>query len=101
MLPFGTAALETECEDDWAPARRADGLTTVLAVLLGPPGSSAAVERARGRDAFGEHSATPLFTVLHPGGTLLPATLVVLTADRGGVEICSPDGTGSLLAPLP
>ncbi|MET9088919.1 DUF2264 domain-containing protein [Streptomyces sp. NPDC004237] len=116
-----TAAPETECGDDWALARRADGLTTVLAVLLGPPGSSSAVERARGRDAFGEHSATPVLAVPHPGGTLLLATLVVLTADpavhgdpyalrtgtrvtptaEGGAEICFPDGTGSLLAPLP
>lgn len=50
--------------DDRALVRRADGPTTVLAVLLGSPGSSSAVERARGRDAFGEHSATPLLAAL-------------------------------------
>ncbi|MFE2068434.1 DUF2264 domain-containing protein [Streptomyces sp. NPDC059467] len=120
-LADDTALLDTECGSGWALVRRADGLTTVLATLIGPADSTSAVDRAQGRNAFGEHSATPLVTVPHPGGTLLLATLVVLTADPavhgdpyalrtgtratptagGGVEICFPDGTESLLAPLP
>ncbi|WP_123978835.1 hypothetical protein [Streptomyces sp. Ag109_O5-1] len=120
-LADDTAPLETECGSGWALARRADGLTTVLATLIGPADSTPVIERARGHNAFGEHSATPLVTVPHPGGTLLLATLVVLTADPavhgdpyalrtgtratptagGGAEICFPDGTESLVAPLP
>ncbi|MCT2591563.1 DUF2264 domain-containing protein [Streptomyces sp. N2-109] len=70
----------------WALAHRADGLTSVLVGLLGwedggvpVPGT---VAHARGHNAYGEHSATPLLTLpRHPGGTRLLATLVVLTSD--------------------
>ncbi|WP_331716816.1 hypothetical protein [Streptomyces sp. 3214.6] len=65
----------------WAQARRADGLTSALVGLLGWDDATAEVARARGHSAYGEHSAVPLLTTPHPGGTLLLATLVVLSAD--------------------
>ncbi|GAA2111296.1 DUF2264 domain-containing protein [Streptomyces synnematoformans] len=102
----------------WALARRRDGLTSALVGLLGweddgtpAPGE---VVHARGHNAYGEHSATPVLTLPpHPGGTRLLVTLVVLTADPrlcrdtralrtgtrarqapdGTVEIRFPDGT--------
>ena len=71
------------------------------------------VVHTRGHNAYGHYSATPLLTSPHPGGTLLLATLVVLTADpslhcdpralrtgthaaataEGSVELRFPDGT--------
>ncbi|MFF8971919.1 DUF2264 domain-containing protein [Streptomyces sp. NPDC014995] len=101
----------------WALARRADGLTSALVDLLGrrDPGvpRRGGVEHAREHNAYGDHSATPVLTARHPGGTLLLATLTVLTADPsvhrdrqalltgtratvtadGHVEIVFPDGT--------
>ncbi|MCX3292507.1 DUF2264 domain-containing protein [Streptomyces sp. NEAU-H22] len=102
----------------WALARRRDGLTSALVGLLGwehdgtpAPGG---VVHARGHNAYGDHSATPVLTLPpHPGGTRLLVTLVVLTADPslygdsralrtgtrarqvpdGSVEIRFPDGT--------
>jgi hypothetical protein len=66
-------------------ARRGDGLTSALVGLLGweDPDVPArgTVAHARGHNACGEHSATPLLTLArHPGGTRLLVTLVVLTA---------------------
>ncbi|MFJ3673298.1 DUF2264 domain-containing protein [Streptomyces sp. NPDC090106] len=63
----------------WAMTRRpGDGLTSVLVALRG---GEVQVERSVGRNAYGEHSAVPVLTVDHPGGTLVLAALVVLTAD--------------------
>jgi hypothetical protein len=101
----------------WASVRRPDGLTSVVAGLLGweDRGRPVAggVARARGHNAYGEHSATPVLTLPCPaGGVRLLATLVVLTADPalthdgdtlyrgagarttadGSVEIRFPDG---------
>ncbi|MFF3847749.1 DUF2264 domain-containing protein [Streptomyces sp. NPDC002328] len=104
----------------WALARRRDGLTTAIVSLLGRQDAPAPatpchgdVAHARDHNAYGLHSATPLLTSPHPGGTHLLATLVVLTADpavhgnlhalragtravltpEGAVEITFPDGT--------
>ncbi|MEU9451828.1 DUF2264 domain-containing protein [Streptomyces sp. NPDC048277] len=116
-----SASPREESGPGWALARRADGLATALVALLEPAGVTPSVDRARGRNAFGEHSATPLLTLPHPGGTLFLATLVVLTADPavhgdphalrtgtratptgdGGFGIRFPDGTRTVLAPLP
>jgi hypothetical protein len=79
------AAPVAETGAGWAAARRGDGLTSALVALLGwhepaaPCGSS--VASARGHNAYGHHSATPLLTARHPGGTRVLATLVVLTSD--------------------
>lgn len=94
----------------WAVARRCDGLTSALVGLSGWNGATAEVMRARGHNAYGDHSAVPVLTVPHPGGPLLLATLVVLTADPlvsadvttgagavlvrdGTLEVRFPDGT--------
>ncbi|MEU6553372.1 DUF2264 domain-containing protein [Streptomyces sp. NPDC046915] len=69
----------------WAVTIRDDGLTSALVALLDRPGVPNAREgevgRGTGHNAYGRYSATPLLTAEHPGGTLLLATLVVLTAD--------------------
>ncbi|MFI5794931.1 DUF2264 domain-containing protein [Streptomyces sp. NPDC051677] len=100
----------------WAQARRADGLASALVGLLGWDDATAEVARARGHNAYGEHSAVPVLTTPHPGGTLLLATLVVLTADPllsadtrpgaravpvsdGVLEIRFPDGATETVTP--
>jgi hypothetical protein len=82
----------------WAVARRADGLTSALAGLLGWDDGTAEVARARGHNAYGDHSAVPVLTAPHPGGTLLLATLVVLTADP---QVSADVPTGAYAAPAP
>ncbi|MEU5595065.1 DUF2264 domain-containing protein [Streptomyces sp. NPDC020298] len=71
----------------WAVTIRDDGLTSVLVALLDRPGAAIGREgevgHGTGHNAYGRYSATPLLTAEHPGGTLLLATLVVLTADPG------------------
>ncbi|MEZ3180928.1 DUF2264 domain-containing protein [Streptomyces pimonensis] len=68
-----------------AVAVRRDGLTSALVGLLGwetgPDARHGTVAHRSGHNAHGAHSATPLLTAAHPGGTLLLATLVVLSAD--------------------
>ncbi|KUO17455.1 DUF2264 domain-containing protein [Streptomyces dysideae] len=97
----------------WALARRRDGLTSLIAGLLGWE-DDGTVLHAEDRNAYGHHSATPVLTVpRHAGGTRLLVTLVCLTADPavyrdvhalragagahvesdGTVEIRFPDGT--------
>ncbi|WP_407562244.1 DUF2264 domain-containing protein [Streptomyces sp. 184] len=108
----------TETGAGWALARRRDGLTSALVGLLGweddGTPASGAVVRARGHNAYGDHSATPVLTLPpHYGGTRLLVTLVILTADPdvhhdtpalrsgtrarqapdGTIEIRFPDGT--------
>ncbi|MGW0945603.1 DUF2264 domain-containing protein [Streptomyces sp. NPDC002623] len=82
----------------WAVARRADGLTSALVGLLGWDAAVAEVAQARGHNAHGDHSAVPVLTAPHPGGTLLLATLVVLTADPL-VSADGPTGASAVLAP--
>jgi hypothetical protein len=103
--------------DGWTAARRKDGLTSALVALLGWQDEGAScrtsVASARGHNAYGHHSATPLLTARHPGGTRILASLVVLTADPsvygdldalrtgtkaiatpgGSVRVVFPDGT--------
>ncbi|MFD7132222.1 hypothetical protein [Streptomyces sp. NPDC059894] len=93
---------------DWAVVHREDGLTSLLAGLSGwtdtLAGSRGEVVRAEGHNAYGRHSAVPVLTGRHPGGSLLLASLVVLTADpalgadlravRAGAEVrVREDGT--------
>ncbi|UWE11144.1 DUF2264 domain-containing protein [Actinacidiphila bryophytorum] len=113
------AAPVAETGAGWAAARRQDGLTSVLVALLGwgdaEDGAACrtSVAPARGHNAYGHHSATPLLTARHRGGTRLLASLVVLTADpsvaqdlgtlrtgtsatltpEGTVRVVFPDGT--------
>lgn len=102
----------------WAVARRADGLTSAAVGLLGWDEADAAVARTRGHNAYGDHSAVPVLTASHPGGTRLLVTLVVLTADPlvsgdthalrtgaqtrltgdGDLEVRFPDGTTERVA---
>ncbi|WP_414497850.1 T-complex 10 C-terminal domain-containing protein [Streptomyces sp. CRN 30] len=106
-----------------ALVRRDDGLASALVGLLGwtAPGADGRgdVVRARGPNAYGHHSATPVLLARHPGGTLLLATLLVLSADPSGcadihalrsgtgvrtaedgtVEIRFPDGTTERVHP--
>ncbi|MYW70424.1 DUF2264 domain-containing protein [Streptomyces sp. SID8379] len=73
-----------ETGDGWALARRPDGLTTVVAGLLGWESTehlgAARVVRDEGLNAFGQHSAVPLLTTSAVGVRML-VTLVVLTRD--------------------
>ncbi|MET7653491.1 DUF2264 domain-containing protein [Streptomyces sp. NPDC005486] len=102
----------------WAAVHRTDGLTSALVGLSGWDDATAEVSRARGHNAYGDHSAVPVLTVPHPGGTLSLATLVVLTADPlvsadvrtgagavplsdGTLEVRFPDGTTETVAPAP
>lgn len=102
----------------WAVARRADGLTSALVGLFGWDDGTAEVARARGHNAYGDHSAVPVLTAPHPGGARLLATLVVLTADPlvaadvrtgagavlvsdGTLEVRFPDGTPETVTPVP
>ncbi|MFI0732957.1 DUF2264 domain-containing protein [Streptomyces sp. NPDC021225] len=119
-----TAPPAVDTGPGWALARRPDGLTTALVGLLGwadgPEPPSGEVARARGHNAYGHHSATPLLTLdRHPGATRLLVTLVVLTADPavcrdlhaarsraraqlmpdGTVEVRFPDGVVERVAP--
>ncbi|WP_405965194.1 DUF2264 domain-containing protein [Streptomyces sp. NBC_00723] len=101
----------------WAVARRADGLTSALVGLFGWDDGTAEVARARGHNAYGDHSAVPVLTAPHPGGAQLLATLVVLTADPivaadvrtgagaflvsdGTLEVRFPDGTPETVTPM-
>ncbi|WP_369241575.1 DUF2264 domain-containing protein [Streptomyces sp. R21] len=112
-----TAPPATDTGPAWALVRRQDGLTSALVGLLGWQDADApchgSIVHTRGHNAYGHYSATPLLTSPHPGGTLLLATLVVLTADpslhgdpralrtgthaavtaQGSVELRFPDGT--------
>ncbi|MGW5640377.1 DUF2264 domain-containing protein [Streptomyces sp. NPDC003832] len=70
----------------WALARRSDGLTAVIAGLLGWDGEGGAcradVVRGAGLNALGHHSALPTLTApAHPGDTRLLVTLVALSRD--------------------
>ncbi|MEU6408299.1 DUF2264 domain-containing protein [Microbispora sp. NPDC046933] len=68
----------TRSGGDWALARRADGLTSVMRGLYGYTGAGTAT--AQGVNAFGRHSATPyLIRDAHPGGTAMYVSLVLLT----------------------
>ncbi|MFJ8955089.1 DUF2264 domain-containing protein [Streptomyces sp. NPDC102381] len=73
-----------ETGDGWALARRSDGLTTVVAGLLGWESAgrpdAAGFVRGEGLNAFGRHSAVPLLTTSVAGVRML-VTLVVLTRD--------------------
>ncbi|MFD7770448.1 DUF2264 domain-containing protein [Streptomyces sp. NPDC059787] len=108
---------------DWAGVCRRDGLTSAVLGLLGWDHASdpvhGSVVHAVGHNAYGRHSATPVLTLpAHPGGALVLATLVVLTADpavpwdqhvlraagvravlssEGSVRICFPDGAVEVL----
>ncbi|MFI8952860.1 DUF2264 domain-containing protein [Streptomyces sp. NPDC053750] len=70
----------------WAIARRSDGLTSVLAGLLGWKAdgvlNSGVVDLEEDLNAVAHHSATPaLIHPRHPGGSHLLVSLVVLTND--------------------
>ncbi|MCL2550940.1 MAG: DUF2264 domain-containing protein [Actinomycetia bacterium] len=118
---WAVAADETspveETGPGWAAAHRQDGLTSALVALLGWDGDGgdcrSSVASARGHNAYGHHSATPVLTARHRGGTRILASLVVLSADpsvygdaqalrtgtsatvtaEGSVRIVFPDGT--------
>lgn len=82
-----------------ALVRRADGLTSALTGLLGwtdpAVGTRGDVVRAEDHNAYGHHSATPVLTARHPGGTLLLATLVVLSADPAVCADTGAPGSGA------
>ncbi|MGW7047084.1 DUF2264 domain-containing protein [Streptomyces avermitilis] len=96
-----------------ALARRADGLTSAIVALHGWDGTSpGAVARARDANAYGRYSATPhLLLPVHPGGSHLLVTLVVLgvepevsgasarVTDRGAVLVRFPDGSREEVPP--
>ncbi|MCW8375827.1 DUF2264 domain-containing protein [Streptomyces justiciae] len=85
-LAYDDTPCTVEAGPGWVVARRADGLTSALAGRLGWDGPAVLrdgiVVQATGLNAYGQHSATPALVLPHhPGGTLLLATLVVLTRD--------------------